>query len=412
MKRKSKSSLPTSKSSTLIDPKETRGFKHFYEYKFQKPLCISRNKTTKICHRTPTVLSPDIPVPDDVWFHVFCFLHDKDAGSSSSQSCKSSNILEVLRPLFYASKEMNGILIRYAQNIPQNFIYNKADLEGLAWVTKHNMKLGLLSLNDGGNSYHKASACQHLLKCCNIRDLHTLKFDMRWFKERDPRLTEVIMVRAGIPREILSTYRPSNQKTVWPRSDLQLKELVDYLTDNVKELKSLCITVYKARFYTPILNHFSDSLEELSITFMEGGALKSLDIDGVLPGTYSNDFDVITCAIERMPKLRKLTIRSYVQGTLNIRSKSLEKIDVRRCGREYFWIPRCVCPSLKMLITVYGINDNKKSCVKPVVRFTNTQLLEKWQDPNRIIGIEFKVKEHAFVGLKAPDSCIVRLYTL
>lgn len=420
---------PTSKSSCQKLPLPNQSVTHTnkkyhatYSYRRSSnaDMPLFRQTTASLLrYQPPTAPLPEMP--DDIWFHIFSHLHGKDGPSTYY---KSSTIIEILIPLFHVSKEIQGILIRYAQEIPQEFSYTNVDLEAVAWAIKHKMKLGLLNLNSG-NSYLKASACLHLLKRCNIKDMHTFRIDMRWFRETDPQRAKRIMMHAGISREILSSSRTNqhgsgngnghghgHEKPTLPKSDCQQKQYVDYLTEHVKELKNLSIVMYKARFYTPILNNFSDTLQELTLSFLGGGKRKPLKLAGAPPETYANDFDTITTAIEHMPQLKKLTVHSYVKGTLNIRSKSLEKIDTSQCGLAIFWVPQCICPSLKMFISVYGVHDEKKSGIKPVTRFTSTQIIDKWQDPNRTVGIEFRVKEYPFVGLEVPDSCIVRLYTL
>jgi len=392
------------------------------------------HKYSKLYNQNSTTPIPHLP--DEIWFHVFSHLHGTQGPSTN---CKSSTIVEILQPLFYLSKGIQGSLIRYAGQVPQGFSYNELDLEGLAWAMKYRMKLSTLDLSKTSNTYLKASASLHLLHRCKIEQMHTFRMDMRWFRDRGSHHLKQIMVQEGIPldficdgdsskrlahdeRHATSSTPPMErgerkeakkaEKHLIPKSDHQQKQIVDYVTQNAKQMKNLDIIMYKARYYTPIFHNFSQTLEKLEITLMPGGHRKPLFMPGIPPGTYANELDTLTKAIEDMPKLKKLTINSYVGGELTIRSKSLEIIDTSRCGLARFWVPKCICPSLKMFISKYGVENYKKSGIQPVRKFTSIELIDKWNCPNRTSGIEFPVSQFPFVGLEAPDSCVVRLYTV
>ena len=96
-----------------------------------------------------------------------------------------------------------------------------------------------------------------------------------------------------------------------------------------------------------------------------------------------------------MPKLKKLSFDCDEEGSVRVRSQSLEEIDGTGSGCV---VTECICPSLKIFHCRVE-KGGKPITVKPVTPFRKEELKTK-QD--------FKVGDRPFIGMTVPTSCIVR----
>ena len=171
-----------------------------------------------------------------------------------------------------------------------------------------------------------------------------------------------------------------------------LKELSIHSSIHVRtvvcpSLKKLKIRSWSSTMAIRTLTQVANTLEELDLAISE--VVEELDLE-----IYGSK---ITTAIENMPKLKKLVMCGPNGSEFVIKSISLEQIDALG-----YWsgIEKCICPSLKL----FQYRHSALSLVRPVSPLCGNDIPPKGHTK------EFKVGERPFVGMNAPDSCIVEVF--
>jgi hypothetical protein len=283
-------------------------------------------------------------LPDGVWFHIYSYLHrhrDPFLHYSRKVNVNSLDVGNLLKTMSSVSKEDNKRLFRYLSQVPQDFTYSYYDLETLVFACRNCMKLGgVVSFTSIGRI--ALNLYMYMIRSCNIRDMHTLTLNLQHYSSNVSRHFITSAIKVGIPVEVLKV----------SMSPLEFQQqyaafIAEHSHIHSPSLNKLHLRVQKNEFYLPFLTMFSHSLEELSLHILKGGKSPN-------PGAYDHDLESFSNAIERMSKLKKLTICADLQASFRIRSASLEEINVMPT-RFHFSVDECICPSLKVFKSRYHV---------------------------------------------------------
>ncbi len=281
-------------------------------------------------------------LPDGVWFHIYSFLHrHREKFLQHRKTCDSLDVRNLLRGMSSVSKEDNNRLYRYLSQVPQDFTYSYYDLSSFMFACKNCMKLG------GVVSFTSISRIAlnmylYMIKSCNIRDMHSLTLNLQHYSSNASDNFVASALEAGIPIEILKA----------PMSPLEFQQqfaayVAEHSNLHSPSLNKLHLRVQKNELYLPFLTIFSQSLEELSLHIVNIGKSQN-------PGVLDQDLETFSSAIERMTKLKKLTICADLQASFRLRSVSLEEINIMPT-RFRFTVDECICPSLKLFKSRYQV---------------------------------------------------------
>jgi hypothetical protein len=312
-------------------------------------------------------------LPDGVWFHIYSFLHrhrDPILQYSRRLNSETLDVGILFKTMAPVSKSDNRRLFRYVSQVPQDFTYSYYDLETYAWACKNCMKLGgVVSFTSIGRI--ALNLYMHMIRSCNISDMHTLTLNLQHHSSNATNHFIQSAKKVGIPVEVL--------KVTMSPLDFQ-QQYAEFMDDHSRSnvllpsLKKLHLRVKKNEFYHPFLTIFSQSLEELSLHILEGGGCASKSAGG---SNRDRDLEVFTKAIERMSRLKKLTICADLQASFCIRSASMEEIHVMP-SRFRFSVDECICPSLKVFKSRYHVwrEQDNESGVKSI-RYNGRQFINE-----------------------------------
>ena len=278
-------------------------------------------------------------LPDEIWFRIYSYLHlhrheplfnCTRRGDNNS----SLDVATLASQISLVSKEESKRMSRYLVQVPQHFTHNYYDLATYAWACRNGMKLGgVISFTSIGRI--ALNLFIHMIKSCNINDLHTLTLNLQHQSSKNTSRHYVTSaIKVGIPFHVLEI----------PMSPIDFqRQFTDHLTDYqyTSSLKKMHLRIQKDELYTPFLTNFSPSLEELSLHIINNEDEKANFTKN------KHDLETISVAIESMSKLKKLTICADFQAVIRIRSTSLEEINIMPT-RYDFRLDECTCPSLRL----------------------------------------------------------------
>ena len=370
-------------------------------------------------------------LPDGVWFRVFSFLHRHHDPTVHSLGIVDNDPLAVgdlFRLMASVSKNDNRRLFRYLKFVPMDFTYSYYELATFAWACKHRMKLGgVVSFTSIGRI--ALNLYMHMIRSCNIYDMHTLTLNLHHVSSHVSRHFRRSAMENNIPEEVLKV----------PMSPMEFQtQYADYLRkhsgiNRTPSLKKLHLRIRKDEFHAPFLTSFSQSLEELSLNILkeernvtenenenenENGANDATASVTVSTkrGSYDDDLEQMSAAIQKLPKLKKLTICANMQAVFRIRSKSLEEINTKPSSIG-FWVNECICPSLKLFRSRYHFPIRRGYGQDPGVPYGNgltpvftcyrDDVKDKFRNEKRLNELEVHAGSHPFVGMQVPSSCVV-----
>jgi hypothetical protein len=325
-------------------------------------------------------------LPDEIWFRFYSFLHTKAHWESLSFN-------ELFRSMSSVSKEGNGRLMRYVQQVPQDFTYEEdnGNLDALLWACRNQIKLGKVDFRSCDSCF-EFNLCLLMLRRCNITDMHILKIKTFWLANDEFKNMGIAqkVIEAGIPAdEILKPMSPF---------DFQ-RELASCVQKRSRALRKVAVLCKHNEIYIPFFTNFSQTLVDVTLKLFEG-----IDANR----SSGNDLQAFTNVVTNMPKLKKLKINACLTASISVKSDSLTKIDVRS-SLGGFLIDECICPSLGLFRSSYFVKDSSWNGVRPVARIDVQEELEKkYAEDKRVIDMQ--VRSNPFLGMHVPDSCIVRLY--
>lgn len=325
-------------------------------------------------------------LPDEIWFRFYSFLHKKAHWQSLSFN-------ELFSSMSSVSKNDYCRLMRYVQQVPQDFVYEEdnGNLDALLWACRNRIKLGKVDFRSA-DSCVEFNLCLLMLQRCNITDMHKFKMKTFWLTHDKSKAFCIAnkVIQAGIPSdEVLKPINPI---------DFQ-RELAIIVKKRSSGLKKVAVSTKHNEIYMPFFTNLSKSLVEVTLKLFEG-----IDANRSL----GNDLQAFTNAIPHMLKLKKLKINACMKATISVKSGSLTKIDVRS-SLGGFLIDECVCPSLAILRSSYFVKDSSWNGVRPVDRATVQEQLEKnYAEDKRVIDI--LVRSNPFSGMQVSESCKVKLF--
>jgi len=140
--------------------------------------------------------------------------------------------------------------------------------------------------------------------------------------------------------------------------------------------------------------------EEKVLRLSKGIEDLSIEIDEYPP--QDGTLEALSRLIEQIPNLKRLELHAQCEGTLSIKSSSLENIDFTHNNSNQLKVTECICPSLQTFqLACYsknGSNNGVQLAVSHDIRI---------EDSERTI---YPVSEWDFVGMEeVPKSCIVKV---
>ncbi len=306
------------------------------------------DSTSSLTTSTPDEVKYELS--DEIWLEIIHFCYSDRLGSCAFD--------DLFRYLPYVSKYFRDICIRYAQCVPLNlniFTCNcESDFARIAWACRHRVKIGGFRVKHHDCNALWLLAIQQMLQNCNLSDLTTIDLslleDVSPYhikmhhlsgikKLRIPGFSNKVMKRAARKKIGHVDYIHSTLANVFAKQDDTFASI---------SLKKLSIVIEKKLWPHPMLEVFSQTLEELTLHLtcnILQHQLSSQDRQN------DPDMEGLTRTIESMPNLKKFTLHAQFSTCFKIRSKSLEILDVSNIDPLVgFQITECICPNLKMRI--------------------------------------------------------------
>jgi len=406
---------------------------------------------------------------DEIWFNIYSFLLEEEEEDHVTVTRRSMSCLSGLyRILVVVSKDDRSRLMRYAQQVPHSFVYDKQDpnLLQFEWACRNRIKIDKLDFRSC-DSIAEHLLCLNMLKNCNLIDLKTFKDRTFWFSNTadadadadagtnstttttagtrrtrtisctrsrtrtrarndnnrqaarfgEP-LLEAIMTK-GTTTTTTTLYNDKNgnapppPRTTTPATtniNINIsstdiqRETTKLLSMNAPALSKICIESKKHKLYIPLLTALPLSNNLQDLT------LKLFEGGTrTRSGKLDHDLEQITHAVEHMPRLKKLKLNACFPASFQIRSNSLTKLDVMGCLHG-FWIDHCVCPNLKIFRMSYHVHEKDWTGAIPIDKDGIQKDLEDSCRKRGSFVEDYTAKEVPCAGLLVPDGCKMSLF--
>jgi len=168
-------------------------------------------------------------------------------------------------------------------------------------------------------------------------------------------------------------------------------------TTNLSSAMTCSQQLEKLSICCPSLKSFRSSMGEGKVLHLSK-RLEDLSIEIYEYPLQDGTFEALSHLIEQLPNLKNLNLNVHNEGTLSIKSSSLENIDVT-ASFVMFKVSECICPSLQKFLVTYSASYECNNGVQlDSSRDTKIKIAQH--------GV-FPLSEWDFIGMKAPRSCVV-----
>jgi hypothetical protein len=326
---------------------------------------------------------------DGIKYLIFSFAYESILHEHSPVPNLIANLFQSFG---FTSKECYNICIRYIQHTPMQVGGIQEDGPALeAFVSRTRVKIHSIDINL--HSTVTVALSIHILRCCDLSELHNLYISEIKSEQTDDELVNKCY-SAGIPRECIEEFAST------PYTTVTIQTLIaDILRERAPNLKRLEISIKKEEWHQPLLASLSNRLTYLALQ------LSWADVGLSFP--YDDQAKAITEVIKGMTQLKSLRLQivSFLGGSFEIESQSLEIIDTRP-SRNLF-LTRCTCPSLKTFLCSLKASN---MLLRNGLEVGNASARDILSDSSDNECTELRVGDHLFTGLDAPRDCIVKVY--
>jgi len=398
---------------------------------------------------------------DEIWFNIYSFLLEEEEDNVTGVIQRSMSLGGLYRILAVVSKDDQSRLMRYVQQVPHSFVYDKqhANLLQFEWACRNRIKIDKLDFRTC-DSIADRLLCLNMLKTCSLTELTTFKDRTFWFSNSTACTTITAgtattacttttttttttgtttagtrrrrtiscprtctrsrnnnnrqAARFGVPLEEITTTTNGTRTNgngpsrtthinILSTTDIQ-RETIKLLSMNAPILRKICIESKKHKLYLPLLTALplSNNIQDLTLKLFEGGTRTR-------SGKLDHDLEQITHAVEHMPHLKKLKLNACFPASFQIRSNSLTKVDVRGC-LQGFWVDLCVCPNLQIFRMSYHMHKRGWTGAIPIDKHGIQNDLEDSYWKRGSFMEDYTAKGLPCAGLFVPDSCNMSLF--
>lgn len=377
------------------------------ELKTMQRNVISNVTSSSIIHNITSENMEDHPIHihdlvDEVWFMIISYLEEEIPW-------RSMDLCAVFRTFYCVSKTEYARMLRYAKQVPHNFRYDQEDLIQFVWACRQRIKLGKVDFRMC-DSFSDYFLCMHMLKSCNTLDLKILKMRTFWlsndkWKNRQI-LKEVAKLGLNVAALVPQLHIPKDCFLQGSSCQRIQSIICTYILDHVPALRKICVESKTHELHFPLLTHYRQHLEDLTLKLFEGGDCESLESSG---NTLDDHLEKVTSIVATMPKLKKLKINACFRASFRVRSPSLTKIDVRGCMGG-FWITECTCPKLKVLRMSYYLQKSEWTGVIPLSKQEVEDDLKDTEKHRETWIEDYAAKDLPCKGLEVPGNCNIKLF--
>ena len=305
---------------------------------------------------------------------------------------ENSPIAKLFRSFGFVSKACYNSCIAYVQQTPMKIggVQEHGPILE-AFVCRNRVKIHSIDINL--HSTLLVALSMYILRSCDLSELHHI-----YISEISSEQTKDELIQksysAGIPRYCIEEFHST------PYDTITIQRLItDILEDRTPCLKKLEVCITKEDWHRPLLVNLSDRLSYLSLQLSWADAGLSLP--------YDEQAKEISQVIKGMKELKSLRLQiiSFLGGSFEIESKSLQVIDTRQS--KNFFLTKCNCPSLKTFLCSLKAPN---SLLRNGLVLGNSSARDILKESTNDECTKMRVGDHLFTGLVAPADCQVKIY--